>query len=102
VSGAQGQDASIVDGTEARRRTVEDTRKVIKDYILREFLPGESPDKLTDATPLISGKVLDSLSTLKLVSFLEDTFKVQIEPHEADVEHLDTISRIAGLVHSKK
>jgi acyl carrier protein len=80
---------------------VEDTRKTVKEYILREFLPGENADNLTDATPLISGKVLDSLSTLKLVAFLEDTFKIQIEPHEADIEHLDTISKIASLVHSK-
>jgi acyl carrier protein len=81
---------------------VQDTKAVVKEYILKEFLPGESPDKLTEATPLISGRILDSLSTLKLVAFLEEAFGVQIEPHEADVEHLDTISKIASLVQSKQ
>jgi acyl carrier protein len=79
-----------------------ETKQTVKEYILREFLPGENPDQLTEATPLISGRILDSLSTLKLVAFLEETFSVKIEPHEADVEHLDTISRIAGLVESKR
>lgn len=81
---------------------MDETKKTVKDYILREFLPGENPDQLTEATPLISGRILDSLSTLKLVAFLEETFGVKIEPHEADVEHLDTITKIAGLVQSKR
>ncbi|MCG3119044.1 MAG: hypothetical protein ALAOOOJD_01372 [bacterium] len=80
----------------------EATKATVKDYILREFLPGENPAALTDSTPLISGGILDSLSTLKLVTFLEEKFGVQIEAHEADVEHLDTITNIAALVHAKK
>jgi len=79
-----------------------ETKQTVKEYILKEFLPGENPDQLTEATPLISGRILDSLSTLKLVAFLEETFSVKIEPHEADVEHLDTINKIAGLVESKR
>jgi acyl carrier protein len=79
-----------------------ETKQTVKEYILKEFLPGENPDQLTEATPLISGRILDSLSTLKLVAFLEETFGVKIEPHEADVEHLDTIGKIAGLVESKR
>jgi acyl carrier protein len=81
---------------------MDETKKTVKEYILKEFLPGESPDQLTEATPLISGRILDSLSTLKLVAFLEETFGVRIEPHEADIEHLDTITKIAGLVESKR
>jgi len=80
----------------------EATKTAVKDYILREFLPGENPAALTDSTPLISGGILDSLSTLKLVTFLEEKFGIQIEAHEADVEHLDTITNIAALVHAKK
>ena len=80
---------------------MEETKKTVKDYILKEFLPGENPDALTDSTLLISGKVLDSLATLKLVAFLEEKFGVRIEAYEADIEHLDTIPKIASLVESK-
>ncbi len=34
---------------------------VVKGYILAEFLPGEDSSDLGDDTPLISGKILDSI-----------------------------------------
>jgi acyl carrier protein len=75
--------------------------ETVKDYILSEFLPGEDPAELTDTTPLITGGILDSLATIKLVAFLEEQFKIALAAHEADVEHMNTLSDIARLVHSK-
>ena len=74
----------------------------LKDFIMSEFLPGESPDDLTDSTPLISGGVLDSIATLKLVMHVEDTYGVGFEPHEVDKENLDTLSSITRLLVAKK
>ena len=74
----------------------------VRDYILREFLPGEDPSELTAATPLISGGILDSISTLKLVTFLEDQFGITVDAHEAGVDHLDSIASIARLVARKR
>ncbi len=74
----------------------------IHGFLLREFLPGEDPHELTDRTPLITGGILDSIGTLKLVTFLEDHFGITIEAHEAGVEHLDTIEEIAALVTAKR
>lgn len=74
----------------------------IKDYLMREFLPGEDPEELTETTPLITGGILDSIATLKLVTFLEDEYGVTFEPHEVDKENLDTIARIVRLLISKK
>lgn len=79
----------------------ENTKEVIKAYILKEFLPGENPAELTDSTPLITGGILDSLATIKLVVFLEERFQVQIQAHETMVDYLDTVSDIAQLVTSK-
>ncbi len=80
---------------------MDEIQRTIRDYILNEFLPGEDPNELTDDTPLIRGGILDSISTLKLVSFLEDRFDVILEAHEAGVENLDTIGRISRLIHEK-
>ena len=76
-------------------------KQEIKEFILAEFLPGESPDELTDSTPLISGGVLDSIATLKLVMHVEDKYGVGFEPHEVDKENLDTLDLIARLIRSK-
>jgi acyl carrier protein len=81
---------------------MDEIARVIHAYILGEFLPGEDPSELTDRTELITGGVLDSISTLKLVTFLEDHFGITVEAHEAGVDHLDTIGQIAALVAAKK
>jgi acyl carrier protein len=77
------------------------TQDVVKSFILREFLEGEDPDELTESTPLVSTAILDSVATLKLVTFLESEFGIEVEPHEADEEHLNTIADIANLVQAK-
>lgn len=74
----------------------------IKRFILAEFLPGEDPDKLTPTTPMMSAGILDSLATLKLITFLEKEFNVQIEAHEADEEHFNTLESICALIDSKR
>jgi acyl carrier protein len=81
--------------------SIQQVKDTIRSYILDEFLPGENPAALTDSTPLITGGILDSLATIKLVVFLEERFKVQIQAHETMVDYLDTIADIAQLVSSK-
>jgi acyl carrier protein len=76
-------------------------KSVVKRFILEEFLPGEKSEALTDETPLIAEGVLDSLATLRLVSFLEKEFKVSLAPHEVDAEYLNTLPSIAKLIRSK-
>jgi acyl carrier protein len=89
-------------GKESLEAIMEDIARVVQHFILREFLPGEDPTELSDRTPLITGGILDSISTLKLVVFLEEHFGITVEAYEAGVEHLDTIGQIAALVTQKK
>ncbi|WP_165073575.1 acyl carrier protein [Paludisphaera rhizosphaerae] len=81
---------------------MEDIQKDVHTFILTEFLPGEDPSELTESTPLITGGILDSITTLKLVVYLEERFGITVEAHEAGVEHLDSIKQIADLVAEKK
>ena len=80
------------------RQAIHDT---VKKFILDQFLPGEDPAELTDDTPLMTTGILDSLATLKLVTFLEQKFDIAVEAHEADAENLNTLDLITGLVHRK-
>ena len=79
-----------------------ETKADIKAYILDEFLPGEDPDELEDTTPLITGGILDSISTVKLVAFLEERFGVEFQAYEMNADYLDTINQIAETVESKQ
>jgi acyl carrier protein len=80
----------------------EEIKGVIKEYILHEFLPGEDPNQLTETTPLITGGVLDSIATLRLVLFLEERFGIALQARDTDPEYLNTIAAVAALVESKK
>lgn len=81
------------------RQAIHDT---VKTYILEQFLPGEDPNELTDDTPLMTTGILDSLATLKLVTYLEEKFDIAVEAHEADAENLNTLELITDLVARKK
>jgi acyl carrier protein len=80
----------------------EEIKNTVKDYILKEFLPGEDPEELTDTTPLITGGIFDSIATLKLVAFIEERYEFTFQAHEVDVQYLNTIKDIANLIVSKR
>jgi len=80
----------------------QDIKRTVKTFILNEYLPGEDPVALTDTTPLMTTGILDSIAVLKVVTFLEDQFGIRIEPHEAVVENLNTLSDIERFVMTKK
>ncbi|HWO87543.1 MAG TPA: acyl carrier protein [Gemmatimonadales bacterium] len=79
-----------------------DIQQMVREYILREFLPGVDASELSDTTPLISGGVLDSLATVKLVAALEETYGIEIQPHEASITHFNCVKDIAALVAAKR
>jgi acyl carrier protein len=81
--------------------TEAEIKATVKDYILNEFLPGERPEELDDATALITTGVLDSIATVKLISFLEERYGVEFEAHEMSADHLNTLPDIARVVRTK-
>ncbi len=81
--------------------SLESTREVIKAFILQNFLPGEDARNLTDETELKESGVLDSMSTLKLVTFLEERFHIDLEAGDLDAANLSSVASIARLVEQK-
>ena len=72
----------------------------VKAYILEEFLPGESPSSIDETTPLITGGIIDSIGTIKLVNFLEKTYHIQFKAFEFN-DNLDNIRSIVKVVEKK-
>ena len=79
----------------------QEIKDTIKSFILQEFLPGEDPAQFTDSTPLVTGGILDSLATLRLVSYVEEQYSIQLEPYELTAEYLETLDLISDLIASK-
>ena len=80
---------------------MEHTRDLVRAFILENFLPGEDPKNLTDDTELKESGILDSLSTLKLVTFLEERFKIELEARDLGAENLSSVAHIEKLVTDK-
>lgn len=80
---------------------MDNVREQVRHFILENFLPGEDPRNLTDETELKESGILDSLSTLKLVSFLEERFGVEFEANDLEAGNLASLTSIERLVRSK-
>ncbi|HEY0031154.1 MAG TPA: acyl carrier protein [Bacteroidia bacterium] len=78
----------------------EQIRNDIKIFIAERFLNNAGSD-LNDSTPLISGGLIDSISTMQLVAFLEKKYHFEFQAHEVDRDNLDSVEIIANFVLSK-
>ncbi len=77
---------------------MEEIRKVVLEYVKREYLEDGDDREVTVATPLISGGIVDSFSMVSLKRFLERKYAIAIPDAEASPEAFDTVERIAELV----
>jgi acyl carrier protein len=80
---------------------MDDVKQAVRQFILENFLVGEDPRNLTDQTELKESGILDSLSTLKLVSFLEERYQVEFEADDLDPGNLSSLANIERLVQTK-
>ena len=77
---------------------MDELRKTILDYVVKEYLE-EGDDRPIDATtPLITGGIVDSFSMVSLKRFLELTYDITIPDAEATPAAFDTVAGIATLV----
>lgn len=74
-------------------------QQAIKNYILEEF----AQDKADFAfdTNLIQEGIIDSLSVLMVISFVEKSFNVKIEPEDVVLENFQSVNAITSLVDKR-
>jgi acyl carrier protein/D-alanine--poly(phosphoribitol) ligase subunit 2 len=77
---------------------MDDAKKMIIDYVKKEFLEEDSDMKIKEDTPLISSGIVDSFSMVSLKTFLEKKFKIQIPDAKATPEAFDSINNIITLL----
>lgn len=70
--------------------------------LVREVAPTAADRELDPDEPLVTGRVLDSMSTLELVGRLEDRYGITIAAHEVDVENFDSLEKMAAFVAAKR
>jgi len=77
-------------------------KSTVADYIEKEFLNEDEASGFSNDTLLVSSRIMDSISTLQLVDFIETTYGIEFSPHEVDEDNLDSVDRITEFIKQKK
>lgn len=73
----------------------------ITHYLVTYLLKNKNVGAINESTPLITGGLMDSISTMQLIAFLEKEFNIEFEAHEVDKDNFDSISVITKFVENK-
>jgi acyl carrier protein len=76
----------------------EDAKKLLIDYVKKEYLDEDSDQVITEDTKLISGGIVDSFSMVSLKLFLEKKFQIKIPDEKATPEAFDSVNSIINLL----
>jgi len=74
---------------------------VINDYISREFVQDATLLPLANATPLLETGVLDSLSLLRLVLFVQERFGIVVDDVDLVPENFASVDAICAYLRSR-
>ncbi len=72
----------------------------IRNYISNELLTNQTPTDWDDDTEIIASGILDSLSIVKLLVYVEDTFMISLDD-SLDLDNFKSVNSISALVNSK-
>jgi acyl carrier protein len=73
----------------------------IHQFIIDNFLFGESETWLSNDDSLLDQGIIDSMGILELVTFLEDKYEIEIPDDELVPTNLDSINRLVQFVQRK-
>lgn len=73
-------------------------RKIVMDYVIKEYLEDED-EEINYDTPLISSGYVDSFAMVSLLVFLERRFKIKIPPDKATPDAFDSVNKIVALIN---
>ena len=71
-----------------------DQKMLIKEYIKTEILHGRNVD-IKEDEDLLSAGIIDSLSILKLVAFVEERFNISVPDEDVVFDNFSSIDALA-------
>ena len=77
---------------------MDEVQRVIRDYVVKEYIEEGDDREITETTPLISGGIVDSFSMVSLKRFIERKYAIQIPDAEATTTAFDSVDSIAAVV----
>jgi acyl carrier protein len=75
---------------------------IVNEYICRELIQSHALLSLRNDASLLEAGILDSLSVLKLMLFLEVQFGFEVAPDELIPENFESVDAICAYVRSQQ
>jgi len=75
-------------------------RQQLHDYIVHNILFGDG-ERLQDDVSFQKTGILDSTGFLELITFIEETFEVQVADSDVIPENFDTLQKMSAFVERK-
>jgi acyl carrier protein len=79
-----------------------ETNDLIRNFILENITIGASQRSIGDNDSVLEKGIIDSTGILELVSFVEETFGLQVKDDELIPDNFDSVGRLARYINRKK
>ena len=77
-----------------------DVKEKVRAFVL-EYAAGKGLTELKDDEPLLTANIIDSLGSLRMISFLEETFPLTIEDTDMVPENFQTLNDVESFIARK-
>lgn len=78
-----------------------DVKQQVRQFILDNFMMAAAAE-IPDEASFMDRHIIDSTGFLELISFVEQTFDIQVTDEEMVPENLDSLNNIERYVHKKR
>ena len=78
-----------------------DINKSMEQFIQEQIIKGQKNVDLQQSTNLIEEGIIDSLGIMKLLTFIEESFDLQISDEELLPENFESLKAICDMVENK-
>jgi acyl carrier protein len=76
----------------------DEIKKMIIEYVKKEYLDEDSDTEIKEDTKLISSGIVDSFSMVSLKTYLEKKFSIKLPDEDATPEAFDSVNNIIELI----
>jgi acyl carrier protein len=76
-------------------------QKRIREYIIDNFLVDEDEEAFGNEDSFLESGLIDSTGMLEVITYVEETFEVEVADEEMTPENLDSVDNISRLVAAK-
>ena len=77
-------------------------KQQVRDYIAENFMFSSNGFEMNDDESFLEAGVVDSLGVLELVTFVEETFAVEVLGEEIVPDNFDSVDNLAAYIERKR